>query len=74
LCGLQVIKRLLERTMPACPKLNFAIVDVRDVASAHIKAMTCPQAVGQRHLIVNTNMWLKEIAQHLSKEFKSQGI
>ena len=32
--------------MPACPKLNFAIVDVRDVAAAHIKAMTVPEAAG----------------------------
>ena len=42
----QVIKRLLERSLPACPKLNFAIVDVRDVAAAHIKAMTVPEAAG----------------------------
>ena len=45
-CVCQVIKRLLERSMPACPKLNFAIVDVRDVAAAHIKAMTVPEAAG----------------------------
>ena len=32
--------------MPACPKLNFAIVDVRDVATAHVKAMTLPEAAG----------------------------
>ena len=28
---------------------------------------------GQRHLVVNTNMWMKEIAQLLAKEFKPQG-
>ncbi|XP_076435893.1 uncharacterized protein LOC143275577 [Babylonia areolata] len=71
--SMEVIKRLLERSMPACPKLNFAIVDVRDVATAHVKAMTTPEAAGHRHLIVNTNMWMKEIAQLLAKEFKPQG-
>ncbi|KAL8595902.1 hypothetical protein ACOMHN_018214 [Nucella lapillus] len=71
--SMEIIKRLLERSMPACPKLNFAVVDVRDVAAAHIKAMTLPDAAGQRHLVVNTNMWMKEIAQVLAKEFKPRG-
>ncbi|KAK7090238.1 uncharacterized protein [Littorina saxatilis] len=71
--SMEIIKRLLERSMPACPKLNFAIVDVRDVATAHVKAMTLPEAAGNRHLVVNTNMWMKEIAQQLAKEFKPQG-
>ncbi|KAL8593570.1 hypothetical protein ACOMHN_024273 [Nucella lapillus] len=71
--SMEVIKRLMERSMPACPKLNFAIVDVRDVAMAHVKAMTLPEAAGHRHLILNTNMWMKEIAQLLAKEFKPQG-
>lgn len=30
------------------PKLNFAIVDVRDVASAHVKAMTLEEAAGKK--------------------------
>ncbi|XP_023930106.1 NADPH-dependent aldehyde reductase ARI1-like isoform X2 [Lingula anatina] len=66
-------KRLLERSMPAIPKLNFPIVDVRDVARAHIRAMTLPEAEGKRFVLSHTNMWLKEIAQQVSKEFKSQG-
>lgn len=71
--SMEVLKRLLERSLPAVPKLNFALVDVRDVAAAHIKAMTLPEAAGNRHLIVNTNMWMKEMAQILAKEFKPQG-
>ncbi|KAK7478306.1 hypothetical protein BaRGS_00030458, partial [Batillaria attramentaria] len=71
--SMEVAKRLLERSLPAVPKLNFAIVDVRDVAAAHVKAMTSPEAAGNRHLIVNTNMWMKEMAQILAKEFRPQG-
>ena len=33
--------------MMCLPKLNFAIVDVRDVAAAHIKAMTTTEASGK---------------------------
>jgi len=42
----------------ALPKLNFSVVDVRDVAAAHIKAMTTQEASGTHtHLIKN---YLKE--------------
>jgi hypothetical protein len=30
--------------------------------------------LGKRHLIVNQNAWMKEMAQILSKEFKPQGM
>lgn len=68
-----VVKRLLERNMMFVPKLNFSLVDVRDVATAHIKAMTSQEASGKRHILVNENMWMKEIAVVLSNEFKNQG-
>lgn len=71
--SMDVIKRLMERSMMFLPKLNFSIVDVRDVAAAHIKAMTTQEASGKRFLLVNENMWMKEIAQVLAKEFKSRG-
>ena len=33
----ELAKRILERAMPAVPKVNMQIVDVRDVAAAHIQ-------------------------------------
>ena len=36
------------------PKLNFAVVDVRDVAAAHIKAMTTQEASGKELSIALT--------------------
>jgi len=35
-----------------CPKLWFGVVDVRDVADLHIRAMTHPEAKGDRFLAV----------------------
>ncbi|MDE8453325.1 hypothetical protein PCJ53_29225, partial [Klebsiella pneumoniae] len=35
-----IIQRMLDGAMPAVPNLFIPIVDVRDVASAHIMAMT----------------------------------
>lgn len=69
----EVVKVLLERDIPVVPKLNFSIVDVRDVAAAHVKAMTMEEAAGKRFIVNASEMWMKDIAQVLLKEFKSQG-
>ncbi len=42
--------------MPFAPPMNMSCIDVRDVATAHIKAMTIPEAAGQRHLVAYTNL------------------
>lgn len=47
-----LVQRLLEGMVPACPKLFFGVVDVRDVADLHVRAMTRPEAKGQRFLAV----------------------
>jgi len=46
-----IIQRLLDGAMPGYPDLWIPIVDVRDVASAHLLALTTPEAAGQRFLI-----------------------
>ena len=45
-----IVQRLMDGAMPGCPKLYFAIVDVRDVADLHIRAMTNPAAKGERFI------------------------
>ncbi len=47
-----LVQRLMDGTMPGCPRLCFGIVDVRDVAELHIRAMTHPAAKGERFLAV----------------------
>ena len=59
----ELVKRMLSGGMPAVPRLQLGIVDVRDVAECHLKAMLEPQAAGQRYLCVaGQQMWLREIA------------
>jgi nucleoside-diphosphate-sugar epimerase len=48
-----IIQRMLDGKMPAVPRLYIPIVDVRDVAKAHVLAMTTPAAAGERFLISN---------------------
>jgi nucleoside-diphosphate-sugar epimerase len=45
-------QRLMDGGLPGLPRLQFGIVDVRDVADLHIRAMTNPAAKGERFLAV----------------------
>jgi len=47
-----LVQRLMDGAMPGSPKLSFGVVDVRDVADLHIRAMTDAQANGQRFLAI----------------------
>jgi nucleoside-diphosphate-sugar epimerase len=47
-----LVQRLMDGGMPGCPRLYFGIVDVRDVADLHIRAMTHPAANRERFLAV----------------------
>jgi nucleoside-diphosphate-sugar epimerase len=51
--SIEIVKRMLEGSMPAIPKLSMGLVDVRDVADLHLRAMTAPEAVGQRFLAIS---------------------
>ena len=47
-----IVQRLMDGAIPGCPKLYFGVVDVRDVADLHLRAMTNPAAKGERFLAV----------------------
>ena len=47
-----VVQRMMDGQIPGCPRMCFGVVDVRDVADLHIRAMTHPAAKGERFLAV----------------------
>jgi nucleoside-diphosphate-sugar epimerase len=47
-----IVQRMLQGAVPGLPQLWFGAVDVRDVASLHLLAMTHPDARGERFLAV----------------------
>ena len=64
-----LLKMLLDGALPACPRVAFGVVDVRDVADLHLRAMTDPAAKGERFLAVaGPCMSLHEISQLLRRE------
>jgi nucleoside-diphosphate-sugar epimerase len=47
-----LVHRLMDGALPGCPRLDFGVVDVRDVVDLYIRAMTNPAAKGERLLAV----------------------
>ena len=61
-----LILRLLNGSMPALAKIHIGYVDVRDVAKAHILAMTNSASDGERFIVSEKEMWLHESAEVLN--------
>ncbi|MFA6965335.1 SDR family oxidoreductase [Bosea sp. (in: a-proteobacteria)] len=61
-----LIRSMLEGKLPALPRLMFGVVDVRDVADLHLKAMTDPAAAGERFIATAGDfLSMQQIAQAL---------
>jgi nucleoside-diphosphate-sugar epimerase len=60
------VQRLMDGELPGLPRMCFGVVDVRDVADLHLRAMTHPAAKGERFLAVAGDfLWIVEIAKTL---------
>ena len=61
-----IVQKMMDGAMPGAPRLYFGVVDVRDVADLHIRAMTNPAAKGERFLaIAGDAMSMMDIAKVL---------
>jgi dihydroflavonol-4-reductase len=63
--SIEAVKKLLDGSMPGCPDFGFGIVDVRDVADLHIRALTAPNMAGERFLASGPFLKMIEIARIL---------
>ncbi len=64
--SITIVQRLMDGALPGAPRISFGIVDVRDVADMHLRAMTNPAAKGERFLaLAGEFMTFEEIARLL---------
>lgn len=63
--SVQVIGRLLQGRVAGNPRLGFEVVDVRDLADVHIRAMTSQQSSGERFLATGEFLWMADISRIL---------
>lgn len=66
-----MIVRLLRGEMPVAPNIILEYVDVRDVAAAHVAAMTAPEAAGRRNILAEQSLSLIEVSAILREAFPS---
>jgi nucleoside-diphosphate-sugar epimerase len=61
--------------MPGLPQIAFAVVDVRDCADLHLRAMTDPKAAGERFIACSDEQynWAKDIALKVKNGMGEQG-
>lgn len=63
--SVEVVKRLMAGTMPGLPPIGFGVVDVRDVADLHVRALTAPGIAGERFIASGPFMSVADVAQIL---------
>ena len=60
-----LIRALLVGRLPALAKIQFNVVNVLDVAKAHVLALKSDSAAGQRFIVSEKALWLSDIAEIL---------
>ncbi len=67
-----IVKKLLDGSLGATPDIGFGIVDVRDVADLHVRALKAPNMAGERFIASGRFMKLREVADVLRAELGPQ--
>ena len=67
-----IVKKLLNGSLGACPDIGFGVVDVRDVADLHVRALKAPGMAGERFIASGPFMKLREVADVLRAELGPQ--
>lgn len=63
--SVEVVRRLLSGSLPGLPPIGFGVVDVRDVADLHVRALTAPDIAGERFIASGPFMTMADVARVL---------
>ncbi|WP_373085103.1 NAD-dependent epimerase/dehydratase family protein [Sneathiella sp.] len=69
----EVVRRLIAREVPGIPDIGFNLVDVRDVASAHVEALRRDAAPKNRYICITELLSLRQIAEQLQIHLGPRG-
>ncbi|MEO1137600.1 MAG: NAD-dependent epimerase/dehydratase family protein, partial [Pseudomonadota bacterium] len=68
--SLDVVRLFMKGAYPALPPAFYPIVDVRDVAALHVKALQTPETGGRRLIAAADTLSLKGVADILREAFQ----
>jgi dihydroflavonol-4-reductase len=63
--SIEVVKQLITGALPGCPDLGFGIVDVRDLADLHVRALVEPGLDGERFIASGPFLKMIDVARIL---------
>ena len=70
--SIEVVRQLLGGLLPGCPDLGFGIVDVRDVADLHVRALNAPGIAGERFIAAGPFLKLIDVARILKSAMPAE--
>ena len=68
----ETLQMFLRGKYPACPKLAFAVVDVRDVAKMHRLALESDAPSGGRYIAASGMAWFVEMMRPVKTQLGSK--
>jgi dihydroflavonol-4-reductase len=72
--SLGLVERFLKGKDPMLPPLGFPIVDVRDVAEMHLRALQRPETAGRRYLSASGSMAFIDMGRTLKAAYPTRRI
>ncbi len=70
--SIELVRKLLTGALPGCPDIGFGIVDVRDVADLHLRALNAPNMSGERFIASGPFLEMIDIAHILKQRLGAQ--
>lgn len=70
--SIELVKQLLEGKVPMCPDIGFGIIDVRDVADLHYRALTAPGIYDERYVCSGPFLKMIDVANLLRANLGEQ--
>lgn len=67
--SVNLIKDIVNGDLPLILPFGVSLVDVRDVARAHLLALQQDETVGRRYICVKQFLWMAAIVEHLQKQY-----
>jgi len=72
--SLALVERILKGKDPMMPPFGFPMVDVRDVAEMHLRALQRPETAGRRYIASSGSMAMVDMARTLKAAYPTRRI
>jgi dihydroflavonol-4-reductase len=72
--SLSLVERIMKGKDPMMPPFGFPMVDVRDVAEMHVRALQRPETMGRRYIAASGSMAMVDVGRTLKAAYPTRRI